>query len=189
MLNLHVILASVRPGRGGASVANWFRGVAEADKRFATRFVDLAEINLPMHDEPHHPRLRQYLHEHTKNWSTLVDGADAFVFVTPEYNYSFPASLKNAIDYLHSEWADKPVGFVSYGGVSGGLRCVQHLKNVVGALNMAALNEAVVVPFYTQQRDEDGVFAPNPIQADAAVAVLNALDSKGRMLKQLRTQK
>lgn len=189
MLNLHVIAASARPGRGGWSVAQWFHGVAEADKRFSTTLVDLAAIGLPMLDEPNHPRLRQYLHDHTKRWSSLVEAADAYVFVTPEYNYSFPASLKNAIDYLHGEWMDKPVGFVSYGGVSGGLRCVQHLKNVTGALSMVALNEAVVIPFYAQQRDEDGHFTANPIQVDAAGAMLDALDRMGLALKRLRTEK
>lgn len=189
MLNLHIIVASVRPGRGGLSVAQWFQGVAEQDKRFSVTLVDLAEVGLPLLDEPNHPRLRKYQHDHTKRWSKLVDAADAFVFVTPEYNYSFPASLKNAIDYLHAEWVDKPVGFVSYGGVSGGLRCVQHLKNVTGALSMTALNEAVVIPFYAQQRDEDGVFAPNQIQVDAAGQLLNGLDRMGNALRRLRDGK
>ena len=75
-----------------------------------------------------HPRLRQYEHDHTKAWSDSVDAADAFVFVTPEYNYFAPPALMNAIDYVLHEWACKPAGIVSYGGASGGMRSAQMLK-------------------------------------------------------------
>ncbi len=186
MLNLQIIIASVRPGRGGLSVARWFHPLAEADKRFQVEIVDLAEVKLPMHDEPKHPRLQQYEHRHTKEWSATIARGDAYVFVTPEYNFSFPASLKNALDYLHTEWANKPVGFISYGGISGGLRAVQQLKSVTGALSMTALNEAVVIPFYMNQRSEDGTFAGNQIQVEAAGLMLDALDRWGRNLKELR---
>jgi NAD(P)H-dependent FMN reductase len=87
--------------------------------------ADLAAINLPMADEPNHPRLRQYVHQHTRDWSALIDCADAVVFVTPEYNHGYPATVKNAIDFLYHRWAEKPVGFVSYGGISAGTRSVQ----------------------------------------------------------------
>jgi hypothetical protein len=80
--------------------------------------IDLAEVGLPLLDEPNHPRLQQYSHQHTKDWSAAVSRADAFVLVTPEYNHSFPASLKNALDHLVRDRADKPAGIVSYGGVS-----------------------------------------------------------------------
>ena len=86
-----------------------------------------------MLDEPKHPRLRQYQHAHTKAWSARVDAADAFVFVTPEYNYGMPPALLNAIDYVLHEWAYKPAGFVSYGGISGGTRSVQMSKQVLTA--------------------------------------------------------
>jgi len=75
-------------------------------------------------DDPHLPRLRQYTRQHTSDWSALVDAVDAVVFVTPEYNFGYPATIKNAIDYLHSEWNYKPVGFVSYGGIAAGTRAV-----------------------------------------------------------------
>src|SRR5262245_20375897 len=119
MLNLHVVIVSTRPGRGGPAVARWFVEQASSHGAFQMKLVDLAEVNLPLLDEPSHPRLRDYKHEHTKKWSATVAEADAFVFVTPEYNYSAPASLINALDYLFHEWAYKPAGFVSYGGVSG----------------------------------------------------------------------
>ena len=90
-------------------------------------------------DEPNHPRLRQYTKQHTKDWSAKVEAADAFVFVMPEYNYGFNAPLKNVIDYLNQEWAYKPVGFVSYGGVASGTRAVQMIKQVVTTLKMTTL--------------------------------------------------
>ena len=103
---------------------------------FELEVADLAEVTLPLLDEPNHPRLRQYTREHTHAWSATVDVADAVVLVTSEYNYGYPAALKNAIDYLHHEWRYKPVGFVSYGGVAAGTRAVQQLKQVVTALRM-----------------------------------------------------
>lgn len=91
---LQIVIASTRPGRVGLPVAEWFRDIAERDGRFVVEIVDLAQVNLPFMDEPNHPRLRQYLHRHTKDWSATVDRADAFVFVMPEYNYGFNAPLK-----------------------------------------------------------------------------------------------
>src|SRR6185437_13398474 len=124
MPTLQVIIASTRPGRVGPIVGDWFLALARQHGGFDVQVSDLAELALPLMDEPHHPRLKQYQHEHTRNWSARVDAADAFVFVMPEYNYTFTAPLKNAIDYLHTEWAYKPVGFVSYGGISGAcVRC------------------------------------------------------------------
>ena len=116
--------------------------------------VDLAEFKLPLLDEPNHPRLRQYTNPHTHEWSEKVDGADAFVFVTPEYNHGYPASLKNAIDYLHHEWRNKPVGFVSYGGVAAGTRSVEQLQQVVTAVKLYPLIEQVNIPFYQQFIDD-----------------------------------
>jgi NAD(P)H-dependent FMN reductase len=113
---------------------------------FELDVAGLAEIELPFMDEPNHPRLRQYTHEHTKDWSRRVAAADAFVFVMPEYNHGFNAPLKNAIDYLVHEWSYKPVGLVSYGGIAGGTRAVQLLKPVLVGLKLVALPEAVYIP-------------------------------------------
>ena len=78
-----------------------------AHGHFAVEVVDLAEVNLPMFNEPRHPRLRQYEYQHTKDWSATISRADAFIFVIPEYNYGFNAATKNAIDYLNHEWQYK----------------------------------------------------------------------------------
>src|SRR5713226_9805342 len=130
MPKLSVVIASTRPGRAGLPIGEWFFARAQAHGGFDVQLVDLKEVDLPLLDEPKHPRLRDYQHEHTKKWSALVGGSDAFVFVTPEYNFSSPPALLNAIDYLFHEWAYKPAGFVSYGGVSGGIRSVQMTKLV-----------------------------------------------------------
>src|SRR5579875_3121224 len=164
---LMILIASTRPGRVGEPVAEWFRERAEQHGGFDVEIVDLAKLNLPFMDEPNHPRLRQYLHQHTRDWSALVEDADAFVFVMPEYNYGFSAPLKNAIDYLHHEWAYKPVGFVSYGGVSAGTRAVQMMKQVVTTLKMMPVNEAVSIPFVQQFLDEDRRVRANEVMETA----------------------
>ena len=175
MPKLMIIIASTRPGRVGLPVAQWFAGRAASHGGFDLDVVDLAELKLPFLDEPAHPRLRQYIHRHTKDWSAQVDAADAFVFVMPEYNYGFNAPLKNAIDFLHHEWKHKPVGFVSYGGVAAGTRAVQMLKQVVTTLSMVPLSEAVSIPFVSQFLGEDGSVQANEIMETAATAMLNEL--------------
>ena len=186
MSRLQVILASTRPGRVGLPVFTWFLEHAERHGAFELDPVDLAQLGLPFMDEPNHPRLRRYEHQHTKDWSARVDAADAFVFVTPEYNHSFNAPLKNAIDFLHAEWAYKPVGFVSYGGVAAGTRALQMLKPVVGALKMTPVVEAVNIPFVGQFIDEDEVFRPNDVLDQAADAMLEELSRVESALRGMR---
>jgi len=187
MLQLHIIIVSTRPGRAGLPVADWFVAQATRHGKFAIEVIDLAKVGLPLFDEPRHPRLRQYEHEHTRALSRTIDRADAFVFVTPEYNYGAPPSLVNALDFLVHEWAYKPVGFVSYGGVSGGTRSVQMAKQIVTALKMMPMFEAVVLPFFAQLIDkETGVFAPPKIQDDAAVTMLDELLKWATALKVMR---
>ena len=186
MPNLTIIVGSTRPGRAGAPIAQWFAARAKDHGGFDVNVVDLAELDLPLLDEPNHPRLRKYTQQHTKDWSALVDAGDAFVFVTPEYNYGYPASVKNAIDYLHQEWQHKPVGFVSYGGVATGTRAVQQLKQVVTTLRMLPVFESVNIPFHTQFLDSDGVFHPNEVLDQAADAMLDELVRTEAALRPLR---
>ena len=186
MPRLTTIIGSTRPGRAGLPIATWFVDRARVHGGFDVDVVDLADLGLPLLDEPNHPRLRQYLHQHTQDWSAIVDASDAFVMVTPEYNYGYPAALKNAIDYLHTEWRDKPVGFVSYGGVAAGTRAVQQLKQVVTTLKMVPVFEAVNVPFYPQFIGEDGLVQANEIMEQAADAMLDELVRVEGPLRQLR---
>jgi NAD(P)H-dependent FMN reductase len=186
MPNLIIIIASTRPGRAGLPIATWFAERARAHGGFDIRLVDLAAVNLPMMDEPDHPRLRRYRKAHTKKWSATVDAADAFVFVTPEYNHGYPAALKNAIDYLHEEWASKPVGFVSYGGVAAGTRAVEQLTPVVSVLRMVPVPAAVNVPFFAQFFDDEGRVQPNEIMLQAADGMLDELVRTEAALRPLR---
>ncbi|HEX2203041.1 MAG TPA: NAD(P)H-dependent oxidoreductase [Longimicrobium sp.] len=187
MLTLQVIVASTRPGRKGPAVASWFLGQARAHGGFRVEEVDLAEVGLPLFDEPRHPRLRQYEHAHTRAWSETVSRGDAYVLVTPEYNFGPPPSLVNAFDYLVHEWAYKPAGFVSYGGVSGGLRGVQATKGIVTALKMMPIPEAVAIPMFTQHLDQEtGAFDPGAVQAKAAATMLDELARWAGALRPLR---
>ena len=114
MYKLKVISATVRPGRKGPIIANWIAETARNTGNFEVEVLDLGEVNLPLMSEAIHPIMRQYEHEHSKQWSAKIDEADAFIFVTAEYDYSYPASLKNALEYLVHEWAYKAAGIVSY---------------------------------------------------------------------------
>jgi NAD(P)H-dependent FMN reductase len=185
-MKLLVIIASTRPGRVGSTIGDWFVDRANEHGGFEVEVADLAEINLPFIDEPAHPVTGNYLHQHTKDWSALVDGSDAFVFVMPEYNYSFSAPLKNAIDYLNREWAYKPVGFVSYGGVSGGLRAVQMIKQVVTTLRMTPVVDAVVIPMVRTMINDNGGFEPTDIVLGSAKAMLDELVKYGRAMAAMR---
>jgi NAD(P)H-dependent FMN reductase len=187
MPKLMIVVASTRPGRVGLPVAEWFRDRVETHAGFdEIDFADLAEIALPFMDEPNHPRLGRYEHQHTKDWSARVAAADAFVFVMPEYNYGFTAPLKNAIDFLHNEWKHKPVGLVSYGGVSAGTRAAQMVKQVVTTLSMMPVNEAVSIPFVAQFLDDEMVVQPNDTMQEASLVMLDALVRTEAALRQLR---
>jgi len=141
-------------------VADWFVEHARTLDHFdQVELADLKDLDLPMLNEPRHPRFRHYEFDHTKRWSAIVDRADAVVFVTPEYNFGAPPALTNAIDYLWHEWQYKPAGFVSYGGISGGLRSVQMTKQIVTSVKMMPIPEAVTITFVAQLV-KDGQFDP-----------------------------
>ena len=188
MPKLLIVIGSTRPGRAGVPISEWIEREARAHGGFDVEVADLAAIGLPLMDEAAHPRLRQYEHDHTKAWSATADAADALVMVTPEYNYGFPAPLKNAIDFLHAEWKHKPVGIVSYGGVAAGTRAAQMLKQVVTALSMMPLQEAVSIPFHAQSIDEDGELRPNEVMEQSVTAMLDALVRWEAALRPLRDE-
>jgi NAD(P)H-dependent FMN reductase len=185
MSKLLIVIGSTRPGRIGLPVANWFIERAREHGGFELAVADLAELDLPLLDEPHHPRLGQYTKPHTQAWSATAAAADAFVLVTPEYNYGYPAALKNAIDYLHHEWQYKSVGFVSYGGVAAGTRSVQQLKQVVTAVRMMPASASVNIPFVTQFL-ADGVIRGNEVMTAAAADMLDELARVQAALAPLR---
>lgn len=181
---LQVIVGSTRPGRVGLPIAQWFYDIAAAREDFEVELVDLAAVNLPLLDEPHHPRLKEYVHEHTREWSRTVDRADAFVFVIPEYNHSINAATKNAIDYLHWEWRYKPYGIVCYGGASMGTRAAQVLKPVMAGLKTYLCGD-VSVPLLSLPVTE-GRFEGNEILLNSAQILLDDIAKVAPVLRQLR---
>jgi NAD(P)H-dependent FMN reductase len=138
MYDLKIISSTVRPGRKRPIVTKWIVDLAEQDTNFSEEILDLGEINLPMMSEPNHPSLKKYEHEHTRSWSSKIEEADAFISVTAEYDYNYPAPLRNALEYLYHEWGYKAAGVVSYSGVSGGTRVLNSLKNGLATFKVVA---------------------------------------------------
>jgi NAD(P)H-dependent FMN reductase len=182
---IQILTCSTRPGRVGPKITHWLAGEARRLAIADIEVVDLADFALPVFDEPKHPRLQQYEREHTKQWSQTVARADGFVFVTPEYNYGPPPSLVNAMNYLNREWHYKPVAFASYGGISGGVRAVEAIKQLATTLRMVPVLEAVVAPMVAAQITADG-FQASQVQVDAVRPMLAEVDRLARALKPLR---
>jgi NAD(P)H-dependent FMN reductase len=184
-LSLKIIIGSTRPSRQGPVVARWVAEAAATHEAFDVELVDLAAVGLPLLDEPEHPARRNYVHDHTKRWSATIEPADAFVFVTAEYDHFPPAALVNALQCLSQEWRHKPAGVVSYGGVSGGLRAAQVLRALISDLVMMPLPQSVPVPFFAR-RIEDGALVPNDEMNAGLAAMLKELARWAAALKPMR---
>jgi NAD(P)H-dependent FMN reductase len=165
---LAVIVGSTREGRFGHNIAAWFAG--QASQRDD---VDVDVVDLDDHDI--HSRFGPAGRAALAGFNERLDGADAFVVVTPEYNHSYPAALKQAIDFAKTEWQAKPVGFVSYGGVSGGLRAVEHLRGVFAELHAMTLRDTVSLHNYPQLFDADGTLIDPELVNVAAKKLLDSL--------------
>lgn len=183
---LTIIVASVRDGRKGRAVADWFIELAEKRGDFEIKVADLKEIDLPMMTEPNHPSQKNYTQDKTWVWSRFIESSDAFVFVMPEYNHSVNAPLANAIDYLFQEWQHKPAGIVSYGGVSGGNRAAQGLRTRLAAISIVDLPQTVSLASFSEKINEDGVFEPGESAAKSANGMLDAILKWHPALKTLR---
>ncbi|MGP3998607.1 NADPH-dependent FMN reductase [Streptomyces sp. 8N706] len=186
-IRLAVIIGSVREGRFGPTVAQWFVDEARPRTDSDIDVIDLAEIDLgmtaPTMDPA--PEVAAVLEQ----VSPRLEAADAFVVVTPEYNHSYPAGLKNVIDWHHAQWNAKPVGFVSYGGVSGGLRAVEHLRQVFAELHAVTVRDTVSFHNAWQQFGEDGrPIAPEGCNA-AAKTMLDQLTWWAQALREARTKR
>lgn len=189
MYNLKIISSTVRPGRKGPIVAKWITDLATENGNFNVELLDLGEINLPMMNEPNHPSLKKYQHEHSKWWSAKIEEADAFIFVTAEYDYNYPAPLRNALEYLSQEWSYKAAGVVSYGGVSGGTRALNSLKNDLASLKVVALTEAVNFPFFQNNINDQNEFEANDISLKAAASMFKQLTRWTKGLKMIKEDK
>lgn len=160
MTRIGIILGTTRPGRVGPQIAQWIEKSAAAREDADFELVDLADYDLPLFDEPRSPRMGAYEHDHTRAWSAKVASFDGFVFVTPEYNRSIPAALKNAIDFIYTEWNNKAAGFVGYGSNVSGARAVEHLRLISGAVQLAAVNTQVNLSLLTDF-ESFATFTPN----------------------------
>lgn len=187
-LKLNIIIGSTRPGRVGPVVAKWVADAARTHGAFDVELVDLADFKLPLLDETAHPMMQQYQHAHTRNWAASVGAADAFIFVTPEYDYFPPAALVNAIQALAREWHYKTAGVVSYAGISGGLRAAQELRTLLSNVNVHALPQTVPVPMFPQFVTEDGTFTPNEAMTTGLTTLLGELGKWSGALKTLRPE-
>jgi NAD(P)H-dependent FMN reductase len=184
MIKVAIIIGSTRPGRIGEAVGKWVFEIARQRSDAAFELVDLAQVNLPLLDEPFPPSMHNYTKQHTKEWSEKVASFDAFIFVTPEYNHGVPAALKNALDFLYVEWNNKAAGFVGYGN-TGGARAVEHLRQTMAELQIADVREQVALSIFTDF-ENFRVFKPAPFQEKKVNALIDQVILWGTALKTVR---
>lgn len=147
-MKIGIIVGSTRPGRNAEAVAQWVLENAKKHEGAQFELVDIADFDLPILDEAYPAAMQQYSQDHTKKWSETIAKFDGYIVVTPEYNHSTSGALKNAIDYLNAEWANKAAGFVSYGS-AGGVRAVEHLRNIFAELRVATVRSQVILSLFT----------------------------------------
>lgn len=184
MLKVAIILGSTRPERVGEAVAKWVHQIAVKRNDALYELIDLAEVNLPLLDEPIPPSQGKYSKPHTKAWAARIAPCDAFVFVTAEYNHGIPAALKNAIDFLFHEWNNKAAGFVSYGSI-GGARAVEQLRLVMAELMIADVRAQVMLSLFADFENYS-VFKPSERHEKSVNAMLDQVVAWGGALKNLR---
>jgi NAD(P)H-dependent FMN reductase len=148
MNKIAVVTGTTRPGRNNIAVAHWVLENAQKRSDATFELVDIADFDLPLLDEAMPAGFQQYANEHTKKWSQTIAQYDGYIFVTPEYNHSISGSLKNALDYISVEWNNKAAGFVGYGS-AGGVRAVEHLRQIASELQMAHVRNQVQLSLFT----------------------------------------
>ena len=187
MLKIAIILGSTRPNRNGEAVAKWVFDLARKGNDAEFHLIDLNDFDLPLLDEPVPAIMGQYTRPHTKKWSETITSFDGYVFVTPEYNHSIPGALKNAIDFLYKEWNNKSAGFVGY-GVVGGARAIEHLRLVMGELQVAGVEAQVSLSLITDFENYH-VFNPAPFHQKNVHQMLDGVIAWGKAFQSLRNNK
>ncbi|WP_106402102.1 NADPH-dependent FMN reductase [Actinocorallia populi] len=187
ILRLAVLVSSVRQGRFAPVVTGWF--TARAEGAFDLDVIDLAEADLPLSLPDRESGPDAATADVLARLTPRLERADAFVVITPEYNHSYPASIKNLIDWHFTQWQAKPVGFVSYGGISGGLRAVEHLRGVFAEMHAVTVREQVSFANYWELLGEDGGLAGSEAADTAAKTLLEQLDWWARSLKEAREKR
>jgi NAD(P)H-dependent FMN reductase len=177
-------MGSTREGRLGETVAGWFmRNSSERDD-LTIELVDLRDWPLPFINQARPPSTGHRDPE-AREWSHFVEEADGFILITPEYNFGYPAVLKNALDHLYQEWNGKPVAFVGYGGAAGGARSVQQLRQVVQELQMLPVRDDVILPSVWSLFDDNGRMTTDRFD-EKVDALLNSLSRYCHALEPLR---
>jgi NAD(P)H-dependent FMN reductase len=186
LLKVAIIVGSTRPGRKGEAVATWAHEIAQkrADADFT--LLDLASFELPLLDEPMPAASGSYSHPHTRRWSAAIASFDGYVFVTPEYNHGTSGALKNAIDFLYSEWTDKAAGFIGY-GYTMGARAIESLRLVMASLQVATVRPQVGLSLFADF-ERGAVFKPTEIQEKNLNTVLDHVIAWSGALNVLRKQ-
>lgn len=186
MTKVAIVLGSTRPGRNGEAVARWVHEQASKRDDADYELVDIAEFDLPLLDEAIPPSQDKYQKDHTKRWAEKIGGFDAFVFVTPEYNHSTSGALKNAIDFLYAEWNNKAAGFVAYGS-AGGTRAVEHLRGIMGELQIADVRSQVALSLF-EDFENFSKFKPRDIHSNSLDSLFDQVVGWGEALKEYRQQ-
>jgi NAD(P)H-dependent FMN reductase len=184
MIKIGIVVGSTRPGRNGEAVAQWVYDSASKRSDAQFQLVDLVDYQLPLLDEPVPPSMGQYRNEHTRVWAARIAEFDGYVFVTPEYNHSTSAALKNALDYLYGEWNNKAAGFVGYGS-AGGTRAVEQLRLIMAELQVATVRAQVSLSLFTDFRDFS-TFTPAGHHEPAVTAMLDQVITWASALKAVR---
>ncbi|GAA3694604.1 NAD(P)H-dependent oxidoreductase [Nonomuraea antimicrobica] len=178
-LSVTVIIGSTRVGRMCDTVGGWFAERARRRDELAVEVLDLADYAFPAcYPQEAAPAMRDF--------ATAVGAADSFVVVTPEYNRSFPASLKQAIDFAYDEWHAKPVGIVAYGSGSSGHYAVEHLRTVFCALHAVTVRDWVGLDLLGPGIDAYGRPGDTDDRLRAVAAMLDQLTWWGRALREGR---
>ncbi|MEZ0577449.1 NADPH-dependent FMN reductase [Nocardioides sp. MH1] len=183
MTKIAIILGSTRPNRNGAAVADWVHKSA-ASRDASYDLIDLRDVDLPFLDEAIPPSQGRYEHDHTKKWAQQIADYDGFVFVTPEYNHSTSAALKNAIDYLYAEWNNKACAFVGYGSL-GGSRAIEHLRAIASEVQLAHVRQQVSLSLLDDFKDYSD-FQPRALHDDALETLFDQLESWAGAMRTVR---
>jgi NAD(P)H-dependent FMN reductase len=184
MLKIAIIIGTTRPGRKAEAIAQWAHEIARKRTDAHFELLDVASFNLPLLDEPAPATLGPYEHEHTRQWSSAIASFDGYVFVTPEYNHGTSGALKNAIDFLYSEWADKAAGFIGY-GFAMGARAIENLRLVLASLQVATVRPQVGLSLVADF-EHSTVFRPTDRHEHGLNAMLDHVIAWSGAMKTLR---
>lgn len=190
-LNIQIIFGSTRKGRQGERVFKWLTSLLSQRKDMTCEMLDLRDWPLPFFDEPKSPsqlKVEEYSNEIAKKWYHKISEGDGFIIVTPEYNHSYPAVLKNALDYVSKPWSKKPVAFVSYSdGLAGGVRAIEQLRQVVIDLEMVPIRQMVYLSNFDKLFNETGEMKEDTYNSKAS-KMTDALLWWANLLKKAREE-